>query len=418
LAAALGEDAQVDLTVCYAIGPGRVVVIRGGATAEGEGTVPPTTAAALRGFDVVILGRGVERFFGGERAQTLVDFIREHGGSLVLARGQAFDTSNQQGAAGEQLLAAIEPVSWEGAETQPAAASLRSGEQEYVGALLDDDGLGKIDSWAAKLPLVSAGSSVGGVRPGAVVLLRQIAPGKASAEGQPAVVYQNVGQGRVLAVLSAGLWQWAFLPQRLQRYDTVYPMLWSRMVRFLAGGGQSLAGQGLAVRLDHLRAAPGQVVTATVTVGGAIREGRVPRGEIIGPDGGRRTLALARSGPQSGRFTGRIAEVQVGTYRVEVTLPGGRAAVRTAEFTIAETGVEALDASAEPRTLAALAEATGGACLALDQPERLVQAVRGLRRGAVPDRVLAYTFDQPWLFALVAVALGAEWWLRRRWGLL
>jgi hypothetical protein len=194
-------------------------------------------------------------------------------------------------------------------------------------------------------------------------------------------------------------------------------MLWSRIVRWLATGSEALAGEELSLALDRLRVAPDELVTATVTARGALTEGRMPTAELIGPDGGRRALPLVQVSPQSARFIAGMAEARIGAYRVEVRLPG-RAVPAQGGFTVADASVEGLDTSADPRTLESLARATGGACVPVDQPGRLVEMVHQLRRAAIPDRALDYAFDQPWLFAVVVLVLGAEWWLRRRWGLL
>jgi hypothetical protein len=146
-------------------------------------------------------------------------------------------------------------------------------------------------------------------------------------------------------------------------------------------------------------------------------EGKMPTAELIGPDGGRRALPLMQVSPQSARFTAGMAEARIGAYRVEARLPG-RSMPAQGGFTVADASIEGLDTSADPRLLQALAQATGGACVPVDQPGRLVEVVHQLRRAAAPDRALDYAFDRPWLFAVVVLGLGAEWWLRRRWGLL
>ena len=429
LARALRDDAQVDLTACYALGPRRIVVTRDGSTGAAEtadAASAPTSSAALRGLDVVILGRGAERFFPGDHAQALVDFVRQRGGALVLARGKAFDTATPDGAQAESWLAAIEPVRWD----QPAAGGreLQTAERESASPLLGFDTLGRMDDWLGKLPFMVASYGAGQVRPGAVVLLRQTpaeaAGASSAAAAEPALVYQNVGQGRVLAVLTEGLWQWAFLPERLRRYDAVYPILWSRIMRWLATGGQGLAGENLSVTLGRLIAAPGEPVMVTVMDKGVISDSQRPTAELIGPDGRRRTLALVQAGARSPRFTGQIEASETGDYQVLVHAaasgPGAPAHTgpQTAGFSVADHGVEMLDTSANPQTMQAMAEATDGACVPVDQPERLVEIVRQLRHAAEPDRALEYVFDRPWLFALVVLSLGVEWTLRRRWGLL
>src|SRR5690606_26963539 len=79
-------------------------------------------------------------------------------------------------------------------------------------------------------------------------------------------------------------------------------------------------------------------------------------------------------------------------------------------------GPELADASVRPRLLAELAEVAGGRAQILSQGVNLdvplleppvVEVGRG------EDRPL---WDRPWALALLVVVLGAEWFLRRRFG--
>jgi hypothetical protein len=103
-----------------------------------------------------------------------------------------------------------------------------------------------------------------------------------------------------------------------------------------------------------------------------------------------------------------------GAYRVEARATlGGRAVEARATYVTRESGEELVRLVPDPGLLRGVAEATGGAVLGggdwsgarLHAPRRL--ALHGLRTAPL--------LGSPWvLFALLALALTLDWWLRRR----
>jgi hypothetical protein len=90
--------------------------------------------------------------------------------------------------------------------------------------------------------------------------------------------------------------------------------------------------------------------------------------------------------------------------------------VATAAVAVRGAGPEDADVAPRPELLRGVAEATGGAFSALpdgELPELALadpEVVEIGRRRAVP------IWDRWWTLAALAVALSAEWVLRRRWG--
>ena len=85
---------------------------------------------------------------------------------------------------------------------------------------------------------------------------------------------------------------------------------------------------------------------------------------------------------------------------------------------VVSASVEKRELSADPETMRQLAEISGGAVLTAKDVAQLPEIVR--HRDA--ERELLHrrhpAWDRWWLLAGIFALLGAEWWLRRREGLL
>ncbi|MEE9212294.1 MAG: hypothetical protein V3U29_06540, partial [Phycisphaeraceae bacterium] len=414
LARVLREDAQVELTAVYQLGSGRVVTITGDDTTQRDADLQGLTPQTLNQYDVVVLGRGVEQFFGGHRAQWLVDYVRQRGGALVLARGRPFDLSNAAGRKAQQVLAGVEPVEW-GRQTARDLA-LRLTPQGRTSPLLQFEDVGSMDAVLTKLPDMLAATRVQRERAASIVLLRQ-ASNRSSGDDGPAmaaVATQNVGSGRVLAVLTEGLWRWAFLPSTLGQYDSVYQVFWAKAIRWLATGGEFLPGQSVTLSMSRLAVEPGEPVEVTVATRYAETEDFAPALQLIGPDGTAQDVALVRRSEQSSRYIATVRPQTPGVHQVVLSTPTMQPAVITGRLAVYDQSEELRDPSARPAVLAQISEATGGRCLGLDQGRFLLDYLESLRQARITDTKTRYVFDRPMVFALIAGFFGLEWLLRRR----
>ncbi len=105
-----------------------------------------------------------------------------------------------------------------------------------------------------------------------------------------------------------------------------------------------------------------------------------------------------------------------GAYKIVAKGEGGAAETATAAVAVRGAGPEDADAAPRPELLSAIAEASGGAFdaipggalpdLRLSEPA----VVEIGRRKALP------IWDRAWFLAALALALGGDWILRRRWG--
>lgn len=416
LANVLRDDVQIDVTSVHAFGEKRTVVNED--ISSGDVQFEPIdpdalTQRAVNQFDVIVLGKGAERFFGGDKAKLLVDFVTRHGGSLVLARGRAFDMSKADGLAASKLLAPLEPVEWGERKFADLKVALTPSGQSSP--IFDFKNLGEAGSILNRMPDMLSATQIQKEKALSVVLLNQ-----AQKDGTPmaSVAYQNTaGGGRVLAVLSDGLWRWAFLPSDESEFDSVYQLFWSRTIRWLAGDGEFLPGQSVSVRPHRMATSPGEPLAITVATRYVEGAEFKPRLRVVGPDGKVEEATLTRVTEQSSRFVATVHPQLSGVHRVELDAPGMKPEKITGRFAVYDMSMEALDTSARPETLKAICDATGGECLAMNDQEKLLDHIRNTRAAALTDRKVDYVFDHPLVFASIVLLFGLEWFFRRRWGL-
>ncbi|MEX2213136.1 MAG: hypothetical protein WD768_03345 [Phycisphaeraceae bacterium] len=427
LAKVLAEDAQVDLTAVYALGSERTITVhhtggeREGGPAFAAADATHLTREQLNQFDVIILGKGAEAFFAGARAQLLVDFVQERGGSLILARGRAFDDTTDEGRAAQVILSKVEPVEW-GSEVL-RSLSLELTQAGRIDPLLRFDQPAPLDAIVTRLPDMIAATQVKKEKAATIVLLRQKprdGNNTPQTPGMAAIAHVNAGKGKVLAVMTDGLWRWALLPSRLSEMDSVFQVFWSRTIRWLATGGEFLPGQSVSMQMSRLTTEPGDAGEAvSVTVATRYAEpGFKPVLRLIAPDGSAQTIALVQSSEQSAEYRASLRPQQAGVHRVELDAPGMTPARLESRLAVYDQSLEKLDPSARPQVLHAMSEATGGKCLDLSQREELFSMLESVQQARRSDQREEWAFAEPAVLAGILLLLGIEWFTRRRNGLL
>jgi len=377
----------------------------------------------LKTFDAVILcnfaylpyrSLDIERFLPNLR-----DYVRSGGGLAMVGGEQSFG----EGRYGVTPLAEVLPVvplDGAGLAEEPIAPRLTAeGRRHPITAI----GGGEAASAAAweRLPPVETLNRTRPLPPGdgAAVLLE--APG-VLVEGRPApvVAVREVGGGRTLAVATDGSWRWGFLAAEAGGGDKAYRRFWGAALRWLVRDPELTP---LKVEPDQPTLEPGAPVGLTLQVRGADygpAPGRKVSAELVAEDG----RVVARGDAISGADGAARVELPApgpGAYKVVARSEGapgaaGPAETATTAVAVRGAGPEDADAAPRPELLSAVAEATGGAsavlpggdlpALAMTDPE----VVEIGRRKDVP------IWDRWWYLAALALALGAEWVLRRRWG--
>src|SRR5207244_2703326 len=99
----LTRNDKIDLDSIVQYAPGKARVMRK-KTGGAELTVP-ASEAELNHYDVVILGRSVDKLMNRHQLQMLEAYVKERGGTVIFSRGRAFD--------GDLATNNLEPVVWD-----------------------------------------------------------------------------------------------------------------------------------------------------------------------------------------------------------------------------------------------------------------------------------------------------------------
>ncbi len=411
--ATMRADPQVDITAIMGLGR-RQRVTRFLSTPLGVEEVrleeAPIAEDDIFDFDIVVLGRGVERWFG-ERSDVLRRFVVDRGGSIIFLRG---DVASGNDAASRELvrvLRQLSPLVWEESASEPARVSLAL--TPGGGEFFEHETLGDLGQMFAQLPdhSITARAS----REKALAFVVASAADGGDGSGEAVIAHQRVGAGATFAVVAEGMWRWAMLPSALAEFDSVYRVFWSRVVRFLALGGDFLPGEKITLAVSPASAAPGENIQIVAQTRSYQEEDAIDA-QLMAPDGTKRSILLSRTDKAGSRYIAVIAPQTPGMYTIAVSHENGDVSART-PFVIEEDRDELLDTTARPDLLRLLTDGTGGEMLPLDDPKsllRLLEVREEAHRLDVEPRLL---WPHGSVFGLIVGLLGVEWFCRRRGGM-
>lgn len=409
----LAQSPRFAVTGQYALGERRRLDLAEVESAASRGSIA-SPGQPFAGYDVVILGRHVERLLSPDHAAALVGFVAEQGGAVVFARGRPVSGDNATGKAVMDELGPILPVDF--GQERAEHARLEAALAGRGGPLAElDDRLAWTD-----LPGMLAVTRIEGRRAASVVVLETDGNAGGSASPAAAVVTLQMGQGAVLAVLSDGLWRWPLAGG--ETGALAYEVFWTRAVQWLAAGGAFLPGQDVALELSALSTEAGQPVVATVSTRFVESADLAPRLVSVAPDGTRTTLEPSAA-DRAGRFRFEVLPDQIGRYDFELTTPGRPDLSDpnrpiSARLMVKDSAIELRDTAARPDILRALVEQTGGRCLAVDEWQPVLDDLETLAKLREADPAMQPVFNRWPVFGIIMGCLGLQWVLRRRGGML
>ncbi len=408
----LKRELNVDLTAVYRLNAARHVAILSsfGNEARVEADLFPRTQELMNSFDVVILGRGAEAFFDAQTEALLTEFISHRGGSLVFARGKPYGGRFQP-------LTKLEPLAW-GSGSVPSV-KLRPTDAGRDNPIFDLGAAGTLDELLERLPTLDQVSVTLGEKPLAIVLAaaaneqRRI-PGGTGEEGPVVIAYQRYGQGKVLSLNASGLWRWAFRETGQEESERAYGRFWISLLQWLLSGSQFLPGADVSLtsaRRYYSSEQPMQFLIATRNLDRAIYK---PRLEISGPAG----KIEIEPRPRGESFVAEAGPFMPGTYHVTLRNNLGKPAELVQNLEVVTASIEQKELSADRETMRSLAQASGGAVVSSEDVARMPEVVRRWEAARQIAHRQQPVWDRWWLLTGLLGLLGAEWWLRRKNGLL
>jgi hypothetical protein len=260
-----------------------------------------------------------------------------------------------------------------------------------------------------KLPPLAGANRLGRLTPTAKPLA-------VTADGQPLLVAREYAAGRVLAFAADSTWRWA-----MQGAVEEHRRFWRQLVLWLARRDGSEA-DSLWVRLAQRRVSPGTPLEFDAGISGPEGEPQINvplEAVVISPTGQSRPVRVVASGDS---YSGTIAGCSdPGDWKLVVRGRPADAAEpleRSARFTVFRQDLELANPRANPLLMRQLAEATSGG---VRLPEELPGIFAEIAaRPAVYESREQWSFS-PWdtwpMLLLLAGCMTAEWYLRKKWGL-
>lgn len=379
--------------------------------AQITGAVFPDSAAELDVYDLVVFGKGAEYFLTPERVRLLREFVRDRGGCLLFARGKAYSGEFPE-------LANLEPMEW--GERVASPFSVRPTEAGASAGLFGDMLPGPEDPVWGRLPPLTFAQRVRKLKAFSDVLVEGHSEMAGHEQSFPVVVRRRFGKGMVVVVNADGLWQWDFFPS-VQDAGTMYQDFWSQLVQWSATFSEFLPGSRYALGLSARVTRPGEPVRLRVTQ--RLPEPGAPAPEVRVQQGAEpaRTLWPAPVPEEPGRWETVFSLDRPGSYQVALRDPGENDASAGLYDTLEVLPAprEEDNVSADPDFLRELAELSGGQVVT---PETLDVVARRLAAGEEEVKTGTATWepawDRGWFLVLTAFCFAAEWFVRRRNGLL
>ncbi len=387
----------------------------GGRGASLIGGFPPTREA-LFGYDAVVIGNLEGEFFGQEQIAMLADFVSVRGGGLLVLGSRTFLQRGLAGSALEEALP-VELTDRRGGATTRAVQDEAGSTRNKVtltpeGALNPIMRIGATPDesrrlWADMPPLASV-SPIGGPRPGATVLALSQASNGASV---PLLAVQRYGRGRSMVFSGEASWRWRMMRPST---DRSYELFWRQASRWLSGD----APEPVTIALPD-NPAPGDAVSIQVEARNA---GFLPVADaavsltLTAPGGSQESLTMrpAGTGVQAATFQADTP----GLYRLHADARQGAASLGVADrwLYVGAADTEFADPRLNDAFLRRLARQSGGQYVPEADVDRVLTALSDTTPHTLePER--RDLWHQPWTFTFVLALLGAEWVLRRLWGM-
>lgn len=374
-------------------------------------------------YDVYILGDVDATAFTPEEMAELVTAVRRGAGFVMLGGLHSFGA----GGYGTTPLAELLPIEIDRLERQNFGEAIRS-DLHWPGPLtmaptkfgrtlpvlqLASGDAASDAAWQALPPLEGA-NRFSGVKQGALVVAATPDP----ASPKPLLVTRDFDRGRVSALAVDSTWRW-----RMRGFDAAHRRFWRRLILWSAHKDDQV-GENVWVRLAQRTFSPGAKLE--FTLGAQTPEGQ-PIADatfspmVVGPDGTRSRASVRRRGDEwVGEFT--LPGGPAGDYFLEVSAddaqkkPLGTARAR---FHVFGQDLELDNPNAYPGALKSLAEMTvGGRAIT---PAEFADVVRELRAKSLEKRAETPELESLWdrweFLALFTTLLVAEWFLRKKWGL-
>lgn len=379
----------------------------------------PVQREALWKYDVIVLGDVSLTQLGATAPGWIVDFVREKGGGLIAVSGPLATPRGWAGSPLETLL----PLPSELLGQLPATAE----STEAFTPQLTIDGQKGVpifrfaDSEAASVQVLKGLPGFYGLteiprtKPG-VRVLAEHPYRRGERERLPVITLQQVGAGKVLFHATDELWRWRF-----RQGDLYFGKYWSQAIRYLSRGkllGQDRAVEFLTDRQIFRRSEPVTFRVRFVEERQAPTDDAAVRVIVEQTTGGRQEVTLKPLAFAPTVFEGQVTPAGDGNYHAWISRPSFTGPPPAVDFRVESTQRELQQRTTDRADLKLAAQRAGGRLIPLAEAEHIPEWVPPGMSVPLEYGVAVPLWQRSEPLILLALILGAEWLLRRRWRLI
>jgi uncharacterized membrane protein len=369
-------------------------------------------------YNVYVLGDLDSAVFSPEEITGLVDCVKKGAGFIMLGGFHSFGP----GGYGRTALANVLPITIDRLERQNFGEPIRAdlhlrGQPRFVPTplglqqgflILTGNRERNLAMWR-ELPPLEGANAFRSLKPSAKVLA------ESPTAGEPLMVGHNFEQGRVLAFAGDSTWRWW-----MAGHESTHKRFWRQTILWLAK--MDAIGEGrVKLALEQRRYAPGGRVEFTVraeTAEGAPQDDATFTAEVERPHQPSAAALLRRHNDETqGTF---VETAESGDYLLRVTgyVRGEAIGMAQARFLVYEQDLEMDNTSADRALLENLSATTGGRALAPEElPSLFEELLARVAKLEIETEIKRTLWDTWPFFAIFIFVLTAEWYLRKKWGL-
>lgn len=378
----------------------------------------PVQREALWKYDVIVLGDVSLTQLGATAPEWLVDFVREKGGGLILVSGPRANPRGWSGSPLESLL----PVPSE----MIATVQMMPEVSEAFSPQLTLDGQKGVpifrfaDSETASVQVLKGLPGFYGLvelprlKPG-VRVLAEHPYRRGERERLPVITLQQIGAGKVLFHATDELWRWRF-----RQGDAYYGRYWGQAIRYLSRGkllGQDRAVEFITDRQVYRRNEPVVLRVRFVEERQAPSEDAAVHIVVEQTNGGRQEVTLKPLAFAPNVFEGQITPSGEGTYHAWVSRPSFTGPPPAVDFRVESTQRELQQRMTDRADLKLAAQRASGRLIPLADAKSIPEWVPPGVAVPLEYGVAVPVWQRSEPLLLLALILGTEWFLRRRWRL-
>ncbi len=390
-------------TVLFGKGTDQPNVQRG----EEPGELPNTREAMAR-YDAIIMGEVPPDQFRNTDANLLRDFVTR-GGGLILIDGQY----GRLRKIAETELPELVPVNYLD-EERTVVASVRPTNLGLDRPLMNlwGDKTAVEELWE-NLP-APASTAILDPQEGTEVLANSIT---ADDRTSPWLVTRMFGSGRVFYLAADQTWRW-----RYKVADRFHARFWNQLLAAVMQPPYSAADEYLALGTDKVEYDAGDSSLIRVRI-------QDPKGKPVGDatvdallmsgDQIVATVPLTVDDPARGTYQGKTPPLESGAYDIRIRASGfdSNALQASTPIWVGTPDLVELDrVSLSKATMQQIAESGGGKYFHESSGDDILDTLKPLSSGSVIESDILIWQSFYWFWAIV-ILLAAEWWLRKRAGL-